>query len=168
MVECDSVETSSSIYDQLDGTDASFSIDGLDLRYIPNEMPPFDNTFPRPPRDVATEASARGYEAPISFGSSLRHTRVKCTWDETPTHRTRLLRRKLSTKEMVEMDFNVSWLYGHGDSVNNREYRLCWLASSSTHIYFFCSKSTFAPEEKRARTPMHTQAAHFSNLLRAL
>lgn len=83
------------------------SIEELDLRYIPDDIPPFTDTFPRPPESVATEISFHGYEAPSTFRSALKHTQTKCSWDETPPSRTKALRKKFTALEMADMDLNV-------------------------------------------------------------
>lgn len=98
------MDTAVYLYDELEGVDCDFSVSGLDFRYIPETEPSFTKTFPRPPRCEATECSTRGYEPPAAFISALRHSKVRCTWDETPVTRTRRLRKKFSAKELAALE----------------------------------------------------------------
>lgn len=99
VVECDTVQTASKLYDELEGVDCEFAVDGLDIRFIPEDMPPFTSTYPRPPRCEATGMPPKGYQPPAAFVSALRHSKVKCTWDETPAPRTRRLRKLASSSD---------------------------------------------------------------------
>ncbi|KFG27737.1 NUC153 domain protein, partial [Toxoplasma gondii p89] len=85
VVEFDCVASAKFFYDELDGCDISFALDGLDLRFIPDDL-----EFPHPPTSVS-EAALLRYEPPPAASTALRHSRVKCTWDETPLERTKLL-----------------------------------------------------------------------------
>lgn len=77
VVECNSLEASSSIYDQCDGFEYLQSGNIFDMRYIPDDIS-FEN---REIKDEATEVP-ESYE-PIDFTTSaLEHTKVKLTWDE--------------------------------------------------------------------------------------
>lgn len=74
----------------------SFAVDGLDLRFIPDDL-----EFPHEPSSVSTLGSSEKaaaallrYEPPPSMSTALRHSKVKCTWDENPVERTKLLRKK--------------------------------------------------------------------------
>lgn len=107
MVECDSIATASSLYEELEHIETHFSIDALDIRYIPDDTPAFTSTYPRPPESEATEVNLRGYQPPTTFQSALRHTQVKCTWDETPAPRTKALRKRFSAVEMADLDLKV-------------------------------------------------------------
>jgi len=42
--------------------------------------------------------------ASVSLTSALRHSKPKCTWDETPVARTKQLCRRFTEKELAEMD----------------------------------------------------------------
>ncbi|KEP66857.1 UNVERIFIED_CONTAM: NUC153 domain-containing protein [Hammondia hammondi] len=112
VVEFDSVASAKFFYDELDGCDISFALDGLDLRFIPDDL-----EFPHPPTSVsslsdkkgeagrvASEAALLRYEPPPAASTALRHSRVKCTWDETPLERTKLLTKRFTEKELRDLD----------------------------------------------------------------
>ncbi|PFH37274.1 NUC153 domain-containing protein [Besnoitia besnoiti] len=113
VVEFDSVASAKYFYDELDGCDIAFALDGLDLRFIPDDL-----EFPHPPTSVswlgfsgskgeqraAEEAALLRYEPPPAVSTALRHSRVKCTWDETPIERTKLLKRRFTEKELRDLD----------------------------------------------------------------
>ncbi|KFG54303.1 NUC153 domain-containing protein, partial [Toxoplasma gondii FOU] len=112
VVEFDCVASAKFFYDELDGCDISFALDGLDLRFIPDDL-----EFPHPPTSVsslsdkkgeagrvASEAALLRYEPPPAASTALRHSRVKCTWDETPLERTKLLTKRFTEKELRDLD----------------------------------------------------------------
>jgi len=102
VVYCDAVGTASWLYDQLDGLDADGICPGLmDLRFIPDDL-----EFPHAPTSEATEAPKK-YKGPAQI-SGAGHSKVKCTWDETPANRrTELMRKKFSASEMADMDLKA-------------------------------------------------------------
>ncbi|CBZ53791.1 Predicted CDS Pa_6_6770, related [Neospora caninum Liverpool] len=112
VVEFDSVASAKFFYDELDGCDISFALDGLDLRFIPDDL-----EFPHSPTSVSTLSAQKGeegrladeaallrYEPPPAASTALRHSRVKCTWDETPMERTKMLTRRFTEKELRDLD----------------------------------------------------------------
>eukprot|EP00743_Colponemidia_sp_Colp-15_P005405 GILK01005810.1.p1 GENE.GILK01005810.1~~GILK01005810.1.p1 ORF type:complete len:778 (-),score=263.36 GILK01005810.1:116-2449(-) len=102
VVECDSVKTASTLYEQCDGLELGYSSNFIDLRYIPDDL----KSFPHPMRDSAT-ATPANYKAPGFFTRALQHSNVKLTWDETPHDRTQLLRTNFSKAELNEMDLKA-------------------------------------------------------------
>jgi len=100
---CDSVATAAWLYDNLDGLDADGLCPGmLDLRFIPDDL-----EFPHPARDEATDAPTK-YQGPSQQTSALRHSKVRCTWDEPPAHRKRdLMRKRFTPQELEKMDLDA-------------------------------------------------------------
>jgi len=100
LAECDSVNTASWLYDQLDGLEADGMAPGmLDMRFVPDGL-----EFPHAPHTEATDLPKR-YQGPTEQRSAVGHSRVKCSWDEAPAKRKKdLMRKKFSPKEMADMD----------------------------------------------------------------
>ncbi|KAJ8495644.1 hypothetical protein ONZ51_g1602 [Trametes cubensis] len=102
IVECDSVEAASHIYNELDGTELERSANVFDLSFVPDDMS-FDEDF----RDEATDDLSAPYK-PVEFVTdALRHSKVKLTWDEDEPERAQITRRVLSKKEIEENDFRA-------------------------------------------------------------
>jgi len=103
IAECDSVATATWLYDQMDGIEADGICPAtLDMRFVP------DGT--EPPHQPTSEAKdmPKKYVAPAMLRSAVGHTRVKCTWDETPVQRKKdLMRKKYSQKEAADMDLKA-------------------------------------------------------------
>ncbi|KAI8990519.1 hypothetical protein BD414DRAFT_483899 [Trametes punicea] len=102
IVECDSVEAASHIFNELEGTELERSANVFDLSFVPDDMT-FDDDF----RDEATDDLSAPYK-PVEFVTdALRHSKVKLTWDEDEPERTQITRRVLSKKEIEENDFRA-------------------------------------------------------------
>ncbi|KAI6029460.1 hypothetical protein BKA83DRAFT_110229 [Pisolithus microcarpus] len=102
IVECDSVETATHIFNELEGTELERSANVFDLSFVPDDM-----TFEGDPRDEATELPNAPYR-PIEFSTdALRHSKVKLTWDEEDPERSRLTRCALSRKDIEDADFRA-------------------------------------------------------------
>ncbi|KAI6028238.1 hypothetical protein EDC04DRAFT_151451 [Pisolithus marmoratus] len=102
IVECDSVETATHIFNELDGAELERSANVFDLSFVPDSM-----TFEEDPRDEATELPNAPYR-PIEFSTdALRHSKVKLTWDEEDPERSHLTRRTLSRKDIEDTDFRA-------------------------------------------------------------
>ncbi|KAI6112030.1 hypothetical protein EDD16DRAFT_1605780 [Pisolithus croceorrhizus] len=102
IVECDSVETATHIFNELEGTELERSANVFDLSFVPDDM-----TFEGDPRDEATELPNALYR-PIEFSTdALRHSKVKLTWDEEDPERSRLTRCALSRKDIEDADFRA-------------------------------------------------------------
>ncbi|KAK7810295.1 hypothetical protein U0070_019323 [Myodes glareolus] len=82
VVDCDSPETASKIYEDCDGLEFESSCSFIDLRFIPDDI-----TFDDEPKDVASE--------------------VEITWDETDHERITTLNRKFKKEELLDMDFQA-------------------------------------------------------------
>ncbi|KAI0375087.1 hypothetical protein BV20DRAFT_933533 [Pilatotrama ljubarskyi] len=102
IAECDSVETASHIFNELEGTELERSANVFDLSFVPDDMT-FDDDF----RDEATDDLSAPYK-PVEFVTdALRHSKVKLTWDEDEPERAQITRRVLSKKEIEENDFRA-------------------------------------------------------------
>ncbi|PCH33705.1 hypothetical protein WOLCODRAFT_160280 [Wolfiporia cocos MD-104 SS10] len=102
IVECDSVDAASHIYNELEGTELERSANVFDLRFVPDDMT-FDEEF----RDEATDDLNVPYKALEFVTDALRHSKVKLTWDEDDPERVQLTRRNLSRKEIEDNDFRA-------------------------------------------------------------
>jgi hypothetical protein len=102
VVDCDSLRTAKSIYDQCDGSEYESSAVFLDLRYIPDHVQ-FDEEMPR---DTATRVPAN-YQPKGFVTTALQHSRVKLTWDEDDPERLMVTRRKFTKDDLKEMDFKA-------------------------------------------------------------
>jgi len=104
VAECDSVQTASWLYDQLDSMEADgICLGTLDLRFVPDDL-----EFPHEPDNFATEVPKR-YQAPdMAEKGTLGHTKVQCTWDDAPIKRKRdLMRKRFTPEEMRESDLQA-------------------------------------------------------------
>jgi len=82
VIECNSVETATSLYNQCDGLEYESSSLVLDLRYIPDDI-----QFMQLPRTTSTHIPET-YKPPEYFYShALQQTNVKLTWDEPEVER---------------------------------------------------------------------------------
>jgi hypothetical protein len=104
VVECDNSTTADALYQKLEGTQADFAIDDLDIRFIPDDTPQFTDTYPYPPRCQATEDTTHRYEPKEIFVRGLKHSKPVLEWDETPAARTRALRKHFTSKELASLD----------------------------------------------------------------
>ncbi|KAI0695164.1 hypothetical protein BC835DRAFT_1273760 [Cytidiella melzeri] len=102
IVDCDSVQTASYLYDELEGTELERSANVFDLSFVPEEMN-FNDEF----RDEATGELNVPYKGLEFVTDALRHSRVKLTWDEDDPERTLVTRRAFSRKEIDENDFKA-------------------------------------------------------------
>ncbi|KZT02636.1 uncharacterized protein LAESUDRAFT_815077 [Laetiporus sulphureus 93-53] len=102
VVECDSVEAASHIYDELEGTELERSANVFDLSFVPDNMS-FDEEY----RDEANDDLSMPYKGLDFVTDALRHSKVKLTWDDDEPDRVQLTRRTLSRKEIEENDFKA-------------------------------------------------------------
>lgn len=101
IVYCNNIETSSSIYQNCDGTEYESTANMFDLRYVPDEM-----NFEDKPKDECSQVP-KNYK-PLQFSTdALQHSNVKLTWDETPADRVEISKRAFSQKEIEDMDFKA-------------------------------------------------------------
>ncbi|XP_073056466.1 pre-rRNA-processing protein esf1-like [Primulina eburnea] len=94
----DSSATADYLYKTCDGVEFERSGNKLDLRFIPDST-----NFEHQPRDVATEAPA-DYEGLNFQTRALQQSNVHLTWDEDEPQRSKTLKRKLNTDQLVELE----------------------------------------------------------------
>ncbi|XP_056136080.1 ESF1 homolog [Lampris incognitus] len=102
VVECDSAETASKIYNECDGFEYESSCSIIDLRFVPDDV-----TFDEEPKDVASEVDLSAYTPKLFTSAATSTSKVELTWDETDHERVTALQRKFNKDEMLEMDFNA-------------------------------------------------------------
>ncbi|XP_073137627.1 pre-rRNA-processing protein esf1 [Henckelia pumila] len=98
VVKFDSSATADYLYKTCDGVEFERSGNKLDLRFIPDSM-----KFEHQPRDVATEAPT-DYEGLDFQTRALQQSDVHLTWDEDEPQRSKTLKRKLNTDQLVELE----------------------------------------------------------------
>ncbi|CDJ39232.1 hypothetical protein, conserved, partial [Eimeria tenella] len=113
----DSVETAQRIYDELDGCELNFALNGLDIRFVPDELElPAANLTAAATREdlaaataaaAAAERLAAAANGRSSSSNALRHSKVELTWDESPKDRVKFLRKKFTSKELDEQDLDA-------------------------------------------------------------
>ncbi|EAN30623.2 NUC153 domain protein [Theileria parva strain Muguga] len=113
VVELNSVEKAKILYDELDGTEVSFAIDGLDLRFVPASL-----EFPRKPTSESFKIPDN-YQPPVGSQSALRHSKVECKWDITPAKRFKTLTKRFTEQELASLD--LSEYLASDDSENDVE-----------------------------------------------
>lgn len=117
VVECDTVETAAKIYEECDGLEYETSAVRLDLRFIPDNVK-FDPSIP--PHDQCTELPEKSVYKPILFrNTALTQTKVRCTWDETPIERRRLLKKNYTLEELEKVDLDAYLASESEDDLNN-------------------------------------------------
>ncbi|KAM6144303.1 ESF1 homolog [Erethizon dorsatum] len=102
VVDCDSPETASKIYEDCDGLEFESSCSFIDLRFIPD-----DTTFDDEPKDVASEVDLTAYKPKYFTSAAMGTSTVEITWDETDHERITTLNRKFKKEELLDMDFQA-------------------------------------------------------------
>ncbi|KAG2467174.1 ESF1 protein, partial [Polypterus senegalus] len=102
VVDCDSPETASKIYEECDGYEYESSCSVMDLRFIPDDV-----TFDDEPKDVAADVDLAAYTPKYFSSSATATSKVELTWDETDHDRVTLFNRKFKKDEILSMDFNA-------------------------------------------------------------
>lgn len=100
VVYCDSEETASFLYNEIDGLEFEQSLLKMDLRFVPDEI----KSFPNEPKQVCTECP-EDYECNFFINRTFGHTRVKLTWDEEDPKRVKFFKRKIDPKRLEEQDY---------------------------------------------------------------
>jgi len=112
VIECDSIGTAKSIYENCDGLEMELTSIKIDLRYIPN-----DTKFEREPKEVCTEVPATA-SVNCFLNRAVQHTNVKLTWDEPKANRF----KELDRKEVDDYDkMDLSKYIADSDSSNDSE-----------------------------------------------
>lgn len=121
VIECDSVEIASHLYDELDGMTAdNMTPVALELRFVPDDL-----KFPHKPTSVCTELPP-GYELADGPVGATGHSKVECSWDQDDPKRTKFMTKRHSEKELAEMDLRdylASSSEEDLDESNLEEYR---------------------------------------------
>ncbi|XP_014645555.1 PREDICTED: ESF1 homolog [Ceratotherium simum simum] len=102
VVDCDSLETASKIYEDCDGLEFESSCSFIDLRFIPDDL-----TFDDEPKDVASEVDLTAYKPKYFTSAAMGTSTVEITWDETDHERITTLNRKFKKEELLDMDFQA-------------------------------------------------------------
>uniref|UniRef100_A0A8D2CKM7 ESF1 nucleolar pre-rRNA processing protein homolog n=1 Tax=Sciurus vulgaris TaxID=55149 RepID=A0A8D2CKM7_SCIVU len=102
VVDCDSPETASKIYEDCDGLEFESSCSFIDLRFIPDDI-----TFDDEPKDVASEVDLTAYKPKYFTSAAMGTSTVEITWDETDHERITTLNRKFKKEELLDMDFQA-------------------------------------------------------------
>ena len=102
IIECDSVKTAKSVYEQCDGLEFERSSALLDLRYVPNDQ----DFSKREVRDVATD-TPEDYEPPEFEVKALRNATVKLSWDDADPARKKTFGRKITEDKLKDDDFDA-------------------------------------------------------------
>ncbi|XP_069787907.1 ESF1 homolog [Narcine bancroftii] len=102
VVECDSPETASHLYDACDGMEYESSSSFLDLRFIPDEL-----TFEDEPKDVTADVDLAAYTPKYFTSTALSFSKPELTWDETDHERVATLKRCFKKDEIREIDFKA-------------------------------------------------------------
>lgn len=102
VVDCDSPETASKIYEDCDGLEFESSCSFIDLRFIPDDI-----TFDDEPKDVASEVDLTAYKPKYFTSAAMGTSTVEITWDETDHERVTTLNRKFKKEELLDMDFQA-------------------------------------------------------------
>ncbi|XP_074773210.1 ESF1 homolog [Athene noctua] len=102
VVECDSPETASKIYEECDGLEFESSCSFIDLRFIPDNV-----TFDDKPKDVVSEVNVAVYKPKYFTSAAMGTSKVDITWDETDHERVMSLSRTFKKEELLDMDFQA-------------------------------------------------------------
>lgn len=102
VVRCDSVNTARNIYKNCDGTEYESTANVFNLQYVPEDME-FEE---KEAKDVCTRVPVN-YRPQSFVTDALQHSRVKLTWDQTPSDRVTMANKRFSQKELEEMDFQA-------------------------------------------------------------
>ncbi|XP_008055314.1 ESF1 homolog [Carlito syrichta] len=102
VVDCDSPETASKIYEDCDGLEFESSCSFIDLRFIPDDI-----TFDDEPKDIASEVDLTAYKPKYFTSAAMGTSTVEITWDETDHERITILNRKFKKEELLDMDFQA-------------------------------------------------------------
>lgn len=100
VVYCDSEETASHLYGEIDGLEFEQSLLKMDLRFVPDEI----KSFPNAPKETCSEVP-EDYQCNFFVNRTFGHTRVKLTWEEEDPKKIKIIKRKLDPKRMEEEDF---------------------------------------------------------------
>jgi len=106
IVECDTVETTRTVYTALDGLEFEKSQNIVDLRFVPD-----DTEFENEPREVCDEMPLE-HECKLEEyqyeTAALGHTKVKLSWDEDDVDNSLVaVKKKFTHQELEELDYSA-------------------------------------------------------------
>ncbi|RPA83658.1 hypothetical protein BJ508DRAFT_360344 [Ascobolus immersus RN42] len=119
VVECDSVETAKTIYEQCDGAEYEATANYFDLRFIPDDTT-FDDDEPT---DVC-DAMPDSYRPNEFVTGALQHSKVKLTWDADDQRRQQVAKKAFSQKEIEENDLKAYLASSSDEEEDNEEARI--------------------------------------------
>jgi len=113
VVTCDSENTASALYNEMDGREYLSTSNFFDMRFVPDSVE-FDDDKPR---DACTKVPD-GYKPNEFVTEALTHSKVRLTWDEEDTNRKEVQKRAFSRQEVDENDLKA---YIGSDSSDDEE-----------------------------------------------
>lgn len=99
IVYCDSEQTASKLYEEMNDFEFEFSNLKLDLRMVPPET-----KFPHKPKEVVFEIP-KNYETKFGSMGAKNHTNVNLTWEQADPKRYKFLTKRLSKEKVEEIDY---------------------------------------------------------------
>lgn len=102
VVTCDSENTASALYNEMDGREYLSTSNFFDMRFVPDDVE-FDDDKPR---DTCTKVPD-GYKPNEFVTEALTHSKVRLTWDEEDTNRKEVQKRAFSRQEVDENDLKA-------------------------------------------------------------
>jgi len=100
IIDCDSVRTAKTLYDECNGMEFELTSIKIDLSYVPDGL-----QFPHPPKEVCTEIPATS-KVHNFLNRAVNHTNVKLTWEEPKPDRFDSLFKNLKEEDFGKIDFN--------------------------------------------------------------
>lgn len=116
VVECDSVETARSLYDQLNGMEYESSASALDVRVIPDDVT-FDED--EPASECYTLPTLGDYKPPNFVTTALQQSKVRLTWDETDPERSKTFQRAFTERDKCADDLAVYLASSSGEETDS-------------------------------------------------
>jgi len=99
IVTCDSIETASKLYSEMNDFEFELSNIRLDLRIVPPDL-----KFPHPPKETVSELP-KNFESKFEQMGAKNHTLVNLSWEETDPKRFKFLTKRLSKEKLDEIDY---------------------------------------------------------------
>src|SRR5690606_17938643 len=119
VVDCDSVNTAKTIYEQCDGAEYEATANYFDLRFIPDDTT-FDDDEPKEICDAMPDS----YRPNEFVTGALQHSKVKLTWDADDQRRQQVAKKAFSQKEIEENDLKAYLASSSDEEEDNEEARI--------------------------------------------
>ncbi|XP_028262998.1 ESF1 homolog [Parambassis ranga] len=162
VVECDSVDTASKIYQECDGYEYESSCSVLDLRFIPDDM-----MFDEEPKDEATDVNLMAYTPKLFTSSAAATSKVQLTWDETDHERVTALNRKFNKDELLNMDFNA-YLASSSDEADGDDAELQFGEGAEEPEEEEKEEEEEKPQQKEEKKKSEVQISKYRELLKGI